>query len=900
MNSAIIRIMKNNFLNVLTVFSFVFLSLFSVGQISYAANTTHYECGGPGSYAPAASGTCVRAPGDGSQDATCGGGCVGLPAGAQGAGGPAGGTAGGGATGGTAVTLPSNLSTPAACLVGTGSKSQTCSVSVSNLSSNGSANPNACKQLASSSLSSNLQQGVTGTAPSNGGGAPITTTYNPNLYATPAATAMLAQCLGGSVVLTSGQASNSPITIPAQLQIVYPNGVTENAGYLINRLIYGYNGNVSAWQNAVVNPELNGAVTPIAQTAVTNPTASSVTAATLGTGTGGTTGSGSTNSSINNFLQSVNNITGNNTSTNSSDTAVNKFLQSNLNMINWLNTGAYVNSATNPNGIPASSNTATPPPATTTNPPPTTTSIPAYNFTTNLQQGDSGAGVTALTQILTSQGFLSAPQNTFDSTVFNAVVAFQEKHADQILTPLGLTAGTGFVGPSTRAYLNSTDGADTTSGTDIATANLFRYLKIFINNRPGWPGIREVEIYDPNGNKINLSGATATASIGDTPKAAIDGDQGSMWNTEAAFGSGCQRVTQTGCNPADTRSAFLTIDLGKITSVGRIRYLPFDILPDQTMLVDNTENNIIAVSDGGKTFNSIAEFDSSKQDPFFNGIWLEYPEPVRTYSGNPVASFTADGFSDGKSANITVHPGDGIIFHWAAQNADKVYFTTNNMLNDEGTTAGCQPYTFPAPDGNTITTYGDQLSGSLYWEDYHDCNLGSTFSITYTAAQRTGGKSTSVTITITVANPPTYKYSIPALDFYGGMSDAGYSLTGTVFHILSDNPNILRTNYNIGASRSAVSGNYYSFPVLSADTPPGLSMTFGQVNVLSFSSYNGNAPVTITSSTLTDGMYKIRIYGNRGQSDQTYVDAPLYVGSNAPLPVYKLVAGYTVGPTKVF
>ncbi len=94
------------------------------------------------------------------------------------------------------------------------------------------------------------------------------------------------------------------------------------------------------------------------------------------------------------------------------------------------------------------------------------------NFTRNLTTGDTGADVMELQQFLNANGYTvavsgagSAGNETeyFGPATSGAVAAFQEAYAGSILTPLGLTAGTGYFGASTRAMANSlcTEETDT-------------------------------------------------------------------------------------------------------------------------------------------------------------------------------------------------------------------------------------------------------------------------------------------------------------------------------------------------------------------------------------------------------------------------------------------------------
>jgi peptidoglycan hydrolase-like protein with peptidoglycan-binding domain len=80
-------------------------------------------------------------------------------------------------------------------------------------------------------------------------------------------------------------------------------------------------------------------------------------------------------------------------------------------------------------------------------------------FAANLTRGASGAQVSALQRVLIKDGeAIDEVTGYFGLQTAAAVRAFQDKHASEILTPNGLSVGTGFVGAATRAKLNELFG----------------------------------------------------------------------------------------------------------------------------------------------------------------------------------------------------------------------------------------------------------------------------------------------------------------------------------------------------------------------------------------------------------------------------------------------------------
>lgn len=105
---------------------------------------------------------------------------------------------------------------------------------------------------------------------------------------------------------------------------------------------------------------------------------------------------------------------------------------------------------------------------------------PAFHFARNLQLQDHGADVQQLQEFLNTHGALVAANGSgspggetdyFGSLTFQALIRFQDAHTAEILAPLGLSKGTGFLGAATRAYVNNATTTLPFSPTSNATTS---------------------------------------------------------------------------------------------------------------------------------------------------------------------------------------------------------------------------------------------------------------------------------------------------------------------------------------------------------------------------------------------------------------------------------------------
>lgn len=131
-----------------------------------------------------------------------------------------------------------------------------------------------------------------------------------------------------------------------------------------------------------------------------------------------------------------------------------------------------------------------------------------YTFSSNLSIGMTSSAVSALQTALQKDGESVTVTGTFDDQTASAVTGFQEKYAAEILTPNGLSNGTGYAGASTRAELNTLFGCtgNPINPRPIGPEPIVPVPPIAVNNAPIITEVSAAGANPTPGNSTFISG----------------------------------------------------------------------------------------------------------------------------------------------------------------------------------------------------------------------------------------------------------------------------------------------------------------------------------------------------------------------------------------------------------
>ncbi len=189
-------------------------------------------------------------------------------------------------------------------------------------------------------------------------------------------------------------------------------------------------------------------------------------------------------------------------------------------------------------------------------------------FDNNLKLGDTGPDVLALTQILKMEGLLNETTDTFDQTVFRAVVLYQERYAEEILVPAGLTAGTGLVGTNTREHLNSLcEEVDDTDSGSVGNTDPVVNLVVGNNNKIAIYSVGETIPYTVTMTNVNSVSSFYNTIPKDTCVGGSTNGEQKPWIVSFPVSNSVLSETVKSCQAGST---YIISVIGTNTTTGKI------------------------------------------------------------------------------------------------------------------------------------------------------------------------------------------------------------------------------------------------------------------------------------------------------------------------------------------
>jgi hypothetical protein len=204
----------------------------------------------------------------------------------------------------------------------------------------------------------------------------------------------------------------------------------------------------------------------------------------------------------------------------------------------------------------------------------------------------------------------------------------------------------------------STSTPITSTSTPTSTLGQFRYLKIDATKVASWVAFREIEVYDQNGQKINLVNAKGSSGSwvpqNSGPEKAIDGNPNTAWNA-GETNPECMVNYGPSC-PNSSRNAWIVVDLGSSKQVSKIRVLEMG---------DQTSSTLkFYVSNDDRSYNYVGEFSGAVRD----NTWIEYPPPQSTQQLS--VSLTVNGRKE-----VEIWPGEIAIIEWSATGTGGTFYS---------------------------------------------------------------------------------------------------------------------------------------------------------------------------------------------------------------------------------